>query len=143
LSACLRHGKKLSREKLDDIVANNDKMRYAISDDGLRIRANQGHSVEVDLDYEPAEPPEFLYHGTPDKFIEAIKESGLEKRARHHVHLSEHIDTATAVGKRRGRPVILTIEAQRMRSAGLQFFVTPNGVWLTARVPVDYIVFPE
>ena len=117
--------------------------RFAFNVDHTMIRANQGHSVSIELGYEPSEPPEFLFHGSVPKFIDSIKQSGLEKRSRHDVHLSESIQTATKVGQRRGEAVILTIHSGKMHRDGFEFRVTPNQVWLTTEVPPKYIDFPE
>ena len=102
LAACAAHGTRITREELDAVVATSDKQRFALSEDRSRIRANQGHSVPVELGYEPAEPPEVLYHGTPEKFVESIRRTGLTKQKRHHVHLSENATQTLAVGARRG-----------------------------------------
>ncbi len=139
LAALARAGKNISPEALDEVVATNDKQRFAFSDDGRRIRASQGHSVEVDLDYQPATPPETLYHGTPRQFVDAILREGLRKMQRHHVHLHTDIETSSAVGSRRGKPVLLQVAALKMHEAGHEFFVTPNGVWLTDHVPPEFI----
>jgi uncharacterized protein (TIGR02452 family) len=142
LAALAAHGVPLTRDQLDDIVAASDKQRFAISDDGTQIRANQGHSVPVDLELEPAQPPASLYHGTVEKFIPAIREHGLQKGKRHHVHLSADHDTAVKVGSRRGKPVVLEIDADAMVAAGRTFYRSANGVWLADEVPVEYIEFP-
>ena len=131
LAACAQYGRAVSREQLDAVVRTNDKQRFAFSADGSRIRANQGHSVPVDLGLVPAEPPELLYHGTVQRSLESIRRDGLVKGNRHHVHLSPDIQTATKVGQRRGRPVVLVIEAGRMFRDGHEFFRSENGVWLT------------
>ncbi|MCB0835569.1 MAG: RNA 2'-phosphotransferase [Bacteroidetes bacterium] len=136
-------GKAISRDDLQQIVVNNNKKRYAISEDGKRIRARQGHSIKVDLGYEPVTPPEFLFHGTAAQHIHSIKATGLEKRNRHHVHLSLDKETATQVGGRHGKPVILVVKAGEMYEKGNSFFVSENGVWLTEEVPVEFIVFPD
>lgn len=139
-----RNGKYLTRGLLDEVVETNDKKRFIISDDGLRIRANQGHSVEgVDLNLEPNEPPEILYHGTVDAFLASIRKSGLTKQKRHHVHLSADEATATKVGSRRGKPVILTIRSGDMHRAEHVFYLSANGVWLCDAVPSEFIEFPE
>jgi putative RNA 2'-phosphotransferase len=138
-----QHGKKFTRELLNRVVAENDKQRFAFSEDAKRIRASQGHSVQVDLALPPLEPPELLYHGTAVQIVEAIRAEGLDKRQRQHVHLSFDITTATKVGQRRGRPVILTVRAKDMFNAGHEFFLSANGVWLTDRVPVEFLIFPE
>jgi putative RNA 2'-phosphotransferase len=139
LAACARHGKRLTREGLDRIVAENDKKRFAFSDDGQRIRASQGHSVKVDLGYSPAEPPETLYHGTAPQFLDSIRAEGLRAGQRHHVHLSRDRETASRVGQRRGKPVILCVAAGRMHREGHAFFISANGVWLTETVPPSYL----
>ncbi|MEZ6125635.1 MAG: RNA 2'-phosphotransferase [Planctomycetaceae bacterium] len=143
LSALHRHGRTVTRETLEQIVATSDKQRFCISDDGRQIRANQGHSVTVNLGYKPADPPEFLLHGTPDSAVAVIRREGLKKMQRHHVHLHENVNIAEAVGARRGTPVLLRIRAGEMAAAGFEFQVTPNRVWLTDHVPVQYIDFPE
>ncbi len=139
LDACARHGRRLSRAELDEVVTTSPKQRFALSDDGQRIRANQGHSTTVDLGYEPAEPPDVLFHGTVARLLPSIRDKGLQRMERHHVHLSPDEATARAVGGRRGKPVILRIDTRSMREAGHLFFVTPNGVWLTAAVPASFI----
>lgn len=135
--------KSLSREELELVVRDNDKQRFQFSDDGLQIRASQGHSVDVDLGHKAAVPPELLHHGTPTQFVSSIKREGLTKQKRHHVHLHADADLATSVGQRRGKPVLLRIEAKRMSDAGYDFFVTHNDVWLTDHVPPEFIHFPE
>jgi putative RNA 2'-phosphotransferase len=142
LEAMARHGTAVSRQELDEVVATSDKKRFAFSDDSLRIRASQGHSVQIDLGLQPTIPPEFLYHGTADRFLPSIRQAGLEKRQRQHVHLSATPQTATQVGQRHGRPVILQIRAGDMHRAGLLFYLSANGVWLTDSVPVAYIIYP-
>jgi putative RNA 2'-phosphotransferase len=142
LAACARHGTQITRGELDAVVAGSDKQRFALSPDGTRIRANQGHSVPVELGLPARTPPERLYHGTVADALDGIRTSGLEKRARHHVHLSVERDTATKVGSRRGRPVILTIRAGDMARDGHAFYVSDNGVWLTDFVPAKYIDLP-
>jgi uncharacterized protein (TIGR02452 family) len=141
LAACARHGVAISRAQLDEIVATSDKQRYALSTDGTRIRANQGHSVAVELGLAPVPPPETLYHGTVESALPGIREHGLVRRARHHVHLSADHETATRVGGRRGRPVVLSIRAGAMADAGHVFYRSANGVWLTDHVPPEFIVF--
>jgi putative RNA 2'-phosphotransferase len=136
------NGKELDFESLENIVLTNDKQRFSFNDDLTMIRANQGHSIEVDLALEPALPPEKLYHGTVAKFLEAIKENGLQKMSRQHVHLSHDISTAQKVGSRRGKPVILTILANEMKEEGFTFFLSENGVWLCDHVPSKFILFP-
>lgn len=142
LEALSAHGKQVAREQLEHVVAASDKQRFAVSGDGVWIRANQGHSVEVELGYEPAEPPEILFHGTPRQFLESILATGLNRGRRHHVHLSATEATATAVGGRRGRPVVLRILAGKMHAAGHTFYVSANSVWLTEHVPREFIDHP-
>lgn len=139
LDAVNRNGISLGLDQLKHVVATNDKKRFEFSEDGQRIRARQGHSVEVDLQYEPQVPPELLYHGTPERFVESIRATGLNKGKRHHVHLSPDPQTATKVGQRRGYPVVLTIRAGDMHRQGHVFYRSANGVWLVDRVPVDFI----
>jgi putative RNA 2'-phosphotransferase len=139
LAAFARDGRPLSRELLDQIVAESDKQRFELSPDGARIRARQGHSVEVDLGYEPAQPPNVLYHGTAARFLESIWQQGLIKGRRHHVHMSTDQQTMRAVAMRKGKPVLLAIDARRMSAGGHQFFVTGNRVWLTDHVPAEYL----
>ncbi|MCU0429242.1 MAG: RNA 2'-phosphotransferase [Cytophagaceae bacterium] len=133
------YGKKLTREQLDILVATNPKKRFAYNETLDKIRASQGHSVEVDLGYEAQEPPEFLFHGTEENSINSILKTGLEKRSRHHVHLSKDVETAIKVGQRHGVPIVLEVSAGLMYRAGMQFFQSENGVWLTEFVPPDYL----
>lgn len=141
LAAAQRHGKNISRALLEEVVATNDKKRFAFSEDGKRIRASQGHSVSVDLDLKPVAPPELLYHGTIERFLDSIRTQGLVRGSRHHVHLSPDEATARKVGSRRGKPVILIVEAARMHAAGHQFFCSANNVWLTEKVPPEFLRF--
>jgi putative RNA 2'-phosphotransferase len=115
------------------------KKRFIISDDGQSIRANQGHSINVDLQLKPVTPPEFLYHGTATRFLDSILTEGLKPQQRQHVHLSTDIETATAVGQRYGKPVILTIKALLMHEQGFVFYLSQNGVWLTEEVSQQYL----
>lgn len=126
-------------ETLLAVVEGSDKQRFELSPDLSRIRARQGHSIDVDLALEPAEPPALLYHGTVDRFLAAIMAEGLSKMRRHHVHLSPDTETARRVGARRGKPVILVIDALAMRAEGLSFYVTKNSVWLTDNVPARFL----
>lgn len=138
------HGHHLSREQLNMLVASSDKQRFALSEDGQRIRANQGHSIAtIDLDLAPCAPPALLYHGTASRFIDAIKTSGLIPGARNHVHLSTDLTTASKVGSRHGKLVVLTVRAAEMAACGHIFYISQNGVWLTAAVPVQFIDFPD
>ncbi len=142
LEAMGRCGKQVSREELQEVVATNDKQRFAFSEDGRRIRANQGHSVDVNLGLPAVAPPEVLYHGTADRFLEGIRKTGLQKGQRQHVHLSATKDVGEMVGKRHGRPVVLEVRAGTMHRAGIKFYRSENGVWLTEEVPAEFIVFP-
>jgi putative RNA 2'-phosphotransferase len=139
LAASAEAGFTITYDELIECVETNDKKRYSFDDTGNLIRANQGHSVEVDLQLEEREPPEILFHGTVEQFLAAIMAEGLKKGKRHHVHLSKDIDTARKVGARRGKPVILQVDAARMHSQGYQFFVSCNGVWLADTVPADFL----
>jgi len=123
-------------------VAQNDKQRFAFSADHSKIRANQGHSLPIDLGLEPLAPPELLFHGTATRFLASIKQQGLISRGRQYVHLSPDEPTAIKVGQRHGQPIVLTIQAGRMYADGLTFYRSVNGVWLTDKVSVAYIVFP-
>lgn len=132
-------GRSLSVELVREVVADNDKQRFKLSDDGRRIRASQGHSIEVELGLPPALPPAVLYHGTAERNLESILRSGLDKRERQHVHLSHEVATAVKVGERYGRPVVLLVDAAAMHAAGHAFFVSANGVWLTDHVPPEFL----
>ena len=132
-------GKSIDLETLTAIVDADNKGRYSFNMDKTRIRANQGHSVEIDLGYQATTPPDILYHGTAKRFVESILKTGLEKRNRHHVHLTADRQTAVTVGKRHGKPVILEVLAKEMLESGYEFYVSDNGVWLTDHVPVKYL----
>lgn len=132
---------KFSFQQLVEVVETNDKQRFILNDDKTKIRANQGHSIKIDLDLKPQIPPSVLYHGTVEKFLENIKAEGLKKMSRNHVHLSKDIPTAQKVGSRRGIPIILKINIEAMISDGFIFYRSDNGVWLTDNVPVKYIHF--
>lgn len=136
------HGSRLTRPLLEQVVAENSKQRFAISSDGERIRANQGHSIDVDLQLPASDPPELLYHGTASRFLESIRAQGLHSANRQHVHLSPDVPTAINVGQRHGQPVVLTVRALAMAAAGHRFYLSANGVWLTERVPIEYLEFP-
>jgi len=142
LIACRFSGYPLQVEELQEVVSTNEKKRFAFSEDGRKIRASQGHSVEVALGYEPKNPPARLFHGTASRFLPSIREGGLHKGERHHVHLSTDHQTALKVGQRRGESVILTIDAAAMAAGGFTFFLSDNGVWLTDYVPREFITFP-
>ena len=140
LLACLAaQGKAIDRTLLEQVVAQNDKQRFAFSEDRSRIRASQGHSIAVDLQLRAAEPPAVLYHGTASRFLKSILATGLRAGARHHVHLSADRDTATRVGARHGFPAVLIVDAARMHADGIAFYQSDNGVWLTGDVKPAYL----
>lgn len=140
LLACLAGaGKITSRDELETVVAENDKQRFRFSDDETRIRANQGHSISVDLALEQVQPPTILFHGTATRFLDSIRKQGLLRGSRQHVHLSAEKATAHKVGQRHGRPIILKVEAAKMAAEGFEFFRSDNGVWLVDHVPVGFI----
>jgi putative RNA 2'-phosphotransferase len=143
LRGCAANGYGISREELDAVVAENDKKRFQFSGDGKRIRASQGHSIEVDLQYAPKQPPETLYHGTATRFIDSIKKLGLIKGSRQQVHLSADLDTAFKVGERHGKPAVIPVDAKEMYASGIPFYLTPNGVWLVDAVPPRYLHFDD
>jgi putative RNA 2'-phosphotransferase len=142
LEACCKQKIPLTRERLDHIVATSEKKRFAYDETLTRIRASQGHSVTVDLGYEPQVPPETLFHGTVAKFLPSIRQYGLAKGERHHVHLSPNAGTAIKVGERRGSPVLLTVMAGAMNQAGHVFYRSANGVWLVDSVPTKFLSIP-
>lgn len=139
LAALARDGVTCDWQELLRIVEESDKQRFELSDDANRIRARQGHSVAVDLDWPRVSPPTLLYHGTVERFLPAILAEGLRPMRRHHVHLSPNMETATRVGARRGQPVILAIRAAALEEDGQSFYLTSNQVWLTEQVPPAYI----
>ena len=126
-------------EELDEVVETNNKKRFAFNEDKTRIRASQGHSIDIDLALQALQPPDFLYHGTAETNISSILEKGIEKRTRQHVHLSADKETAAKVGMRHGKPVILTIRTGTMHKNGILFYRSANGVWLTDFVDAKYI----
>ena len=132
---------KFSLEDLEEVVETNDKKRFTFNGDLTKIRASQGHSIKVDLELKEIKPPEFLYHGTVSKFMELIKEQGLKKMSRNHVHLSEDRETAIKVGSRRGQAIILSVRSGEMYRKGIKFYQSKNKVWLTNEVPNEFIEF--
>ncbi len=139
LNACAKNRLPLTRDELNEVVTSNNKQRFSFDEIGTRIRANQGHSVNVDLQLVPATPPAVLYHGTGQQTADAIRRDGLRKMNRHHVHLSADAETARIVGARHGRPVVFLVDAHAMHQAGHTFFRSDNGVWLVDDVPPAYL----
>lgn len=139
LRKCNEHGKRINRTTLLLVVAENNKKRFALSEDGHRIRASQGHSIPVDLGIETRTPPPNLFHGTATRFLDSILEQGLLKQRRTHVHLSANIETAVNVGSRHGKPVILEIASGAMHNDGHLFWLSDNQVWLAEHIPTDYL----
>jgi putative RNA 2'-phosphotransferase len=139
LSALSRHGHSVSRADLARVVSDNDKQRFELGQGGTKIRARQGHSVDVELGYVALTPPERLYHGTTARSLPSILARGLVKGERHHVHLTEMRELALVVGARRGRAIVLTVDASAMAHDGHEFFRTDNGVWLTSEVPPHFL----
>lgn len=132
-----RHPFNMSQ--LEEIVSSDEKQRYAFSEDKTLIRANQGHSIPVDLEFEEALPPNFLYHGTGEKFVSSINDLGLIPKSRLYVHLSKDTETAIKVGKRHGNPVVYSVDCKKMVADGYKFYLSVNGVWLTKEVPTKYL----
>lgn len=126
-------------EDLERIVANDEKQRYSFNQDKTKIRANQGHSIDVDVELKEAVPPEILYHGTGEKYVNAIDSQGLKAKNRLYVHLSKDIETAKKVGSRHGRPVVYQIDCKAMSDQGYQFYLSANDIWLTKNVPASYL----
>ena len=143
LIAGIAQKKKFNREILEEIVRTDKKQRYSFSEDGTRIRANQGHSVQVDLELQPIEPPDLLWHGTAEKYADSIEKTGLKPGSRMYVHLSPDIETAVAVGKRHGRPIVYEVKSGQMYRDRFSFYRSVNGVWLTHNVPKVYLVRME
>jgi putative RNA 2'-phosphotransferase len=143
IDAAERAGVPLTHALLEEVVAHNDKQRFAISDDGRAIRARQGHSLSIDLGLVALEPPPQLYHGTAERFLASIRGQGLLRRSRQHVHLSPDAATALKVGQRHGKPIVLTVQSGAMHADGYRFYRSENGVWLVDSVAVAYLDFPE
>lgn len=129
----------INREILNQIVETDEKQRYAISPDGKLIRANQGHSIPVDVELKETEPPEVLFHGTADRFSESIEQQGLLPQSRLYVHLSKDVQTAEKVGMRHGKPIVYRVNSGEMFHQGYKFYVSLNGVWLTKNVPPQFL----
>ena len=141
ISKIQEKGIEFNFEILQYIVESNNKKRFALNYDSTKIRANQGHSIEVNLDFKATTPPDILFHGTASKFIESIQKEGLLKQNRLHVHLSSDENTALKVGQRHGKPIILQVKALEMMQTGHEFYLSDNNVWLTDSVPLKYIIF--
>lgn len=133
------YGIKFDRETLNQIVETNSKKRFAFNHTLDKIRASQGHSIDIELGYTNQKPPEILFHGTAEEFVQSISETGLEKRKRQHVHLSSDLETALKVGQRHGKPFIIKVLAEQMYNDNFQFYISDNGVWLTDKVPTKYL----
>ncbi len=129
----------LNMEMLEEIVQSDDKMRYSFNSDKTKIRANQGHSVQVDVELTERTPPPLLYHGTGEKYVPSIEKTGLIPKTRLYVHLSSEYATALMVGARHGKPVVFKVDTKKMANDGYKFFVSANGVWLTKSVPAEYL----
>lgn len=130
---------KLDMETLEEIVATDDKQRYSFNEDKTKIRANQGHSIDVDVELEEVVPPEYLWHGTGTKYVESIRKTGLIPKSRLYVHMSESYMTAMDTGARHGNPIVFCVKAEDMYKDGYKFYKSKNGVWLTKFVPVEYL----
>ncbi|MFB2892982.1 RNA 2'-phosphotransferase [Aerosakkonemataceae cyanobacterium BLCC-F50] len=139
MEASQKNGFLFTRAELDEVVAKNDKKRFSFDSTGKLIRANQGHSVEVDLQLTPTLPPDVLYHGTGANAVASILQNGLCKMSRHHVHLTTSISVAKKVGTRHGKPVVFAIDAAAMHKHEYEFYCSENGVWLVDRVPPKYL----
>lgn len=139
LSGIRATNRKIDKKILEEIVSTDNKQRYSFNEDKTLIRANQGHSIPVDVELEEQEPPELLYHGTASRFLHAIYAEGLKPMSRLYVHLSKEIDTAITVGKRHGKPAILQVSSGVMHRDGCKFYLSKNGVWLTKKVDAKYI----
>jgi len=143
IAAANRAGVPLTHATLQQVVAENEKQRFAFSEDGVSIRARQGHSITVDLELVPLDPPAQLYHGTATRFLESIRQQGLLRGSRQHVHLSADVVTALKVGQRHGKPVVLTVRSSAMHLDGFRFYQSENRVWLVNSVPASYLIFPD
>ena len=129
----------LTLERLEEIVANNDKTRFSFNEDKTKIRANHGHSIQVDVELKESVPPDVLYHGTAEKYVDSIMRIGLIGKERLYVHLSKDTQVAKSVGGRHGKPVIYKVDAKGMYEDGYKFYLSQSGIWLTKEVPVRYL----
>lgn len=139
LSGCSRAGKPLDREDLERIVQENSKQRYSFNEDHTKIRANQGHSLPVDVELTQAVPPDVLYHGTATRFLDSIRQKGITAASRQYVHLSADVDTARTVGARHGKPVVLVVDTRTMVQDNQLFYRSKNQIWLCRAVPWQYV----
>lgn len=140
LAGVNRTGRKIDMRTLERIVRENNKQRYSFNEDRTKLRANQGHSIEVDVELREEEPPDCLYHGTATRFFHSIQKEGIRRMSRQHVHLSGSFDTAMAVGKRHGIPMVITVDARAMARDGVKFYRSENGVWLCEKVEPKYFI---
>ncbi len=143
LEGITRTGRKIDMGILKEIVASDNKKRYSFNEGKTLIRANQGHSIPVDVELKERKPPELLYHGTAARFLDGIRAEGLKPMGRLHVHLSKDTETAVKVGKRHGLPVVLTVYSGKMYQDGQTFYLSENGVWLTKGVSIKYLGFSD
>lgn len=143
LKRARKHGRGLDRPLLKQVLAHGEKERFSLSDDGSKIRANYGHSIDVDLDLTPTSPPPRLFHGTAQQALPSIREEGLTPQSRQYVHLSSTPEEAKTVGRRHGSPVVLTVEAEALHDAGHTLYQSTDAVWLTRRVPARFLQIPE
>lgn len=139
LLAGIQQTRPFSREDLEEIVKTDSKQRYSFNEDKTLIRANQGHSIPVDVELEEIMPPKVLYHGSAEKYVTFIEQEGLIPKSRLYVHLSKDVDTALKVGKRHGKAIVYLIDAEKMAQDGYKFYLSVNGVWLTKAVPTMYL----
>ena len=139
IKKCAENGRSFTKSELVEVVETNDKKRFAFDESGTKIRASQGHSIEVEIGFEEKAPPEILYHGTAEKNLGAIFAKALKKMSRHHVHLSADIETAQKVGIRYGKPVIFQVKTEKITKNGFKFYVSANGVWLADEVPPQFL----
>lgn len=138
LEGMKKTGRKINMETLEEIVRTDNKQRYSFNADKTLIRANQGHSIQVDVELKEQEPPEYLYHGTAVGYYDSIQKQGLKPMSRLYVHLSKDIETAVNVGKRHGKPIVLRVHSGAMYRDGVLFYLSENGVWLTKKVEPGY-----
>jgi putative RNA 2'-phosphotransferase len=143
IKACADHGKTFTFAELEEVVATNDKKRFAFNEDKTKIRASQGHSLAVEIEFEEKKPPAILYHGTAERSVGVIFAEGLKKMNRHHVHLSADAETARKVGVRYGKPAIFKIDTEKMLAENFKFYVSANGVWLADEVPPQFLEIYE